>query len=280
MDYLINIYFQDALTALADKVEASGRLSLGNLKTISDNIKQFDTNTQTSGSKSAAELKIIGDKIQTLDANSQQSLVNLDTGLTSNKVVIKAAVDGISEKIQNSATSVIGIAENIKSFDGSSNTALGSLSSGIQTAITDLASSSTAVLEAISSELETAGTASENELTNIVSKLQAIEQHGLSSLVTIGSNIAKNTANSKTAIDSVASGIDSTGHETQEKLSEIVTKLKTLDSTAKAKLAAIKASIDTNLQAVDSSVQANKVALKDFDVNTKASLGNDDITIF
>ena len=179
------------MTALADKVEASGRLSLGNLKTISDNIKQFDTNTQTSGSKGAAELKIIGDKIQTLDSNSQKSLVNLDTGLTSTKAVIKSAVDGIGEKIQNSATSVITIAENLKSFDGSSNTALGSLSSSIQTAIRDLASSSTAVLEAIRGEVNTAGTASTNELVNIVSKLQTIEQHGLASLVTIGSNIAK-----------------------------------------------------------------------------------------
>ena len=140
-----------------------------------------------------------------MDFNSQKSLVNLDTGLTSNKEVIKAAVDGISEKIQNSATSVIAIAESLKSFDGSSNTALGTLSFGIQKAISDLASSSTAVLEAISSEVNTTGTASMNEVVNIVSKLRAIEQHGLASLVT-KLNIAKNTANSKTAIDSVASG--------------------------------------------------------------------------
>ena len=100
--------------------------------------------------------------------------MNLDTGLKSNKEVIKAAVDGISEKIQNSATSVIAIAENLKSFDGSSNTALGTLSSGIQKAISDLASSSMAVLEAISGEVNTTGTASMKEVVNIVSNLQAI----------------------------------------------------------------------------------------------------------
>ena len=59
-------------------------------------------------------------------------------------------------------------------------------------------------------------------------------------------------------------------------IAEIVT---CLDYTAQNELAAIGAGINANLETVDLNVQANKEALKDFDVKTKASIGNDDIQV-
>ena len=259
--------------------DSLSEISNSNLNSISENIKNMDTNSerlldsfktslvntvsnlgnsnkdelvkisqslQSAGDGYLTSLKEMSSNIKLLDEHSYATLTNIAKNMET---------EGLSE--QAVLSNILTIANNIKNMDMNNKDSLDAIKTIIQTSVESASTDNKDSLVDIATRVGGAGTGFLSTLKLIADNVQQMDQNSLASLTTISKNIETNGINSNDAATKIADNIK----DNSLNIDKVVTELKSIDDNSKQSVASLQSGLMSSLGTMEGS---NKVIPANF----------------